>query len=75
MTADQIKAYLDRLPGVLAVWWFIENVNDEHPHRQEIFFYLRERVRRYHYQPDRKDQHESYKVELGYDDLLFARME
>jgi hypothetical protein len=39
--------YLDLLPGVLALWWFMENVNDEHPHRSELFFYCRERVRRY----------------------------
>lgn len=75
MSFQQITNYLDKLPGVLALWWFMENINDDHPERQEIFFYLRERVRRYHYQPDRVDQHDSYKIELGYDAELFKRME
>lgn len=44
MNIEQTVAYLDTLPGVLALFWFMENVSDEHPHRQELFFYCRERV-------------------------------
>jgi hypothetical protein len=45
MTFDQTKDLLDGLPLVSALWWFIENVNEDTPHRSELFFYLRERVR------------------------------
>lgn len=45
MTLQQIKDYLGTLPMAQALWWFIENVNDDHADRQEIFFYLRERIR------------------------------
>lgn len=47
MTLTETTAHLDTLPGVLALFWFMENVGDEHPHRNELFFYCRERVRRY----------------------------
>ena len=29
-----------------ALWWFIENVDDDHPARTDLFFYLRERMRK-----------------------------
>jgi hypothetical protein len=45
VTFDETKGHLDGLPLVAALWWFIENVNEDHPHRNELFFYLRERVR------------------------------
>lgn len=45
MTFTEIKAYLDPLPLVDALWWFIENLNDDDPVQSEVFFYLRERVR------------------------------
>jgi hypothetical protein len=32
-------------PLVQALWWFIENVSDEHPERSEMFFALRARYR------------------------------
>lgn len=39
------KDYLDSLTLTNALWWFIENIDFEHPDRNEIFFYLRERMR------------------------------
>lgn len=45
MTAEQTIAYLCSLELADALWWFIENVNDETPGRTEIYFALRERVR------------------------------
>lgn len=44
MTYQQIKDYLDGLPMANALWWFIENVSDDNPHRNEVFFYLRGRM-------------------------------
>jgi hypothetical protein len=38
-------AYLSGLPLVEALWWFIENIPDDHPRRNDVFFYLRERYR------------------------------
>lgn len=43
MTFEQIKDHLNGLPVVYALWWFIENMNEESAHRSETFFYLRER--------------------------------
>lgn len=43
--ADRYIAYLDTLPLVNAMWWFIENVTPDSSYRTEVFFYLRERVR------------------------------
>lgn len=37
------KSYLDSLDIADALWWFIENIHENHPDRSEIFFYLRER--------------------------------
>lgn len=45
MTLVQTLRHLDRLPLALALWWFIEEVADEAPNRNAVFFYLRERVR------------------------------
>jgi len=45
-----MKAYLDTLPLVTALWWFIENTpEDDLAARNEIFFYLRERTRKSNY--------------------------
>jgi hypothetical protein len=44
MTYEQITDYLNGRPLVSALWWYIENVNEDHPHRNQLFFYLRERV-------------------------------
>ena len=44
MNYEQIKAYLETLPLAEALWWFIENGSDEN--RTDVFFYLRERVRK-----------------------------
>ena len=45
MTYAQTVAYLDGQPLALALWWFIENVTEDNADRNELFFYLRERVR------------------------------
>ena len=37
--------HLKSVPLNDALWWFIENVNEEDPHRNDYFFALRERVR------------------------------
>ncbi|HVH93181.1 MAG TPA: hypothetical protein VM783_17590 [Candidatus Acidoferrum sp.] len=66
MSYQEIIDYLDSLPGVLALFWFMENVSDEHLHRQQLFFYCRERARRY--------QH-NYKAELKYDAIMFKKKE
>lgn len=39
---DNTDEYLDTLPLVDALWWFIEN---EHECGSDVFFYLRERYR------------------------------
>jgi len=44
-TFAETKTYLDGLPLADAFWWFIENSNEDDPHRSELFFYLRERYR------------------------------
>jgi hypothetical protein len=74
-TYQQIAEYLDALPGVLALWWFMENVNDDHPHRSELFFYCRERVRRYSHNAHKADQRSAYLDELEWDREAFRRLE
>jgi hypothetical protein len=66
MTPAEIKADLDALPGALALFWYMENVDDEHPHRTELFFYCRERARRYG---------TNWHAELKFDKLMFERIE
>lgn len=51
MTFEEIKNHLETCNIVNALWWFVENVNEESPHRSEVFFYLRERVRGYQGNP------------------------
>lgn len=43
----QLKAieHLNTLDLANALWWFIENIDADHKDRNDIFFYLRERVR------------------------------
>jgi hypothetical protein len=43
--AERYVAYLNTLPLVSALWWFIENVTPDSSYRTEVFFHLRERVR------------------------------
>ncbi len=38
-------AYLATLPLTDALFWFIENVDDDMPGRSKVFFHLRGRVR------------------------------
>ncbi len=45
MVKNEIIHYLDMISLTEALWWFIENVTDKTPSRNEVFFYLRERVR------------------------------
>lgn len=42
---ERDKAILDPMELAGALWWFIENVSSDAPHRTALFFYLRERVR------------------------------
>lgn len=37
--------HLQSLPLEHALWWFIENVTADDPHRTDYFFLLRERFR------------------------------
>lgn len=45
MNTEETKDYLHGLPLTQALWWFIENSNEDDPNRSELFFYMRERVR------------------------------
>lgn len=45
MTAHQTIDYLKTLVLVQALWWFIENSDPSNDWNNEVFFYLRERVR------------------------------
>ena len=47
MSTNKQIAYLETLPLVHALWWWIENVTVDDPSRTETFFYLRERVHIY----------------------------
>jgi hypothetical protein len=43
-----VSVWMDYLKSVdltTALWWFIEQTNEDTPGRSDIFFYLRERVR------------------------------
>lgn len=44
-TPSETIAYLEQLELATALWWFIENLNEEPSGRSEIFFSLRERMR------------------------------
>ena len=48
MNFNQTKRYLDKFDLTAALWWFIENCNEDDPIRSSVFFYLRERVRSRH---------------------------
>jgi hypothetical protein len=45
MDFEQTKQYLNTLSLADALWWFIENTGYEDEHREDLFFYLRERKR------------------------------
>jgi hypothetical protein len=72
MTLEEKKDYLDALPGVLALWWFMENVSDEDPDRQALFFHCRERVRRY--QGDGHHSSKPWVEELQFDKWAFEQI-
>ncbi len=42
---ESIKNYFDTVSLSDALWWFIENIDEEHPDKTDIYFYLRERMR------------------------------
>jgi hypothetical protein len=44
-THQDYTKYLAGLPLVEAMWWFIENIDEEHPARSACAFFLRERYR------------------------------
>jgi hypothetical protein len=46
MNTEQTKAYLDGQALAQALWWFIENVAADAANRTELFFHLRERMRK-----------------------------
>lgn len=46
MTPKETINYLKGESLVSALWWFIENMNADATLANEVFFYLRERVRR-----------------------------
>lgn len=44
-TGKQIIKLLEKMSIIQALWWYIEEMTDEHPARSEVFFYLRARYR------------------------------
>lgn len=58
MNYDQIIDHLDTLPITHALWWFIENVAEDSPHRTPLFFYLRSRFRVYQENPKGEQRYE-----------------
>lgn len=42
---ERVIAYMDSLPLVQALWWFIENGIDDSPSGTAVFFHTRERVK------------------------------
>lgn len=65
MDYQQTIDYLDSLPSTLALFWVMENVNEEHPQRQQFFFYCRERARQVQ---------QNFKQEQKFDAILYKRM-
>lgn len=45
ITEKEMIEYINTVSLVDALWWFIENVNEDTPGRTALFFRLRERVR------------------------------
>jgi len=39
------RTYVDGLPIVEALWWFIENINSDDSRHNDWFFYMRRRYR------------------------------
>lgn len=64
MTFDSARDYLDTLPTTYALWWFIENVAEDSPIRTELFFYLRERFRKYQQDPKAEHRYEGQWLKL-----------
>ena len=62
MTLQEKIDHLDGLPGMIALYWIMENVAEDDPDRSQLSFYARSRVRRY--QSD-------YKTELKFDRQRF----
>jgi hypothetical protein len=46
MTTKETIKWLESQSLVTALWWFIENVTLETPGHTDLFFYLRERVKK-----------------------------
>lgn len=42
---DEDIQQLEGMDLIDALWWFIENVDNDNPNRSEMFFHLRERMR------------------------------
>jgi hypothetical protein len=45
MNAEQMIAYTDTLLLEYALWWYIENTNEDTVGRTDLFFHLRQRMR------------------------------
>ncbi|WP_421991718.1 hypothetical protein [Roseococcus sp.] len=43
--SESVIKRLGKMHITSALWWFIENMPDNSPHRNDAFFHLRERVR------------------------------
>lgn len=70
---QQTVDYLHALPGVLALYWFMENVGTDDPNRSTLFFYCRERVRRYQSNSAHPTD-KPWEIELESDAEKFNRM-
>ena len=42
----KVKEMLDGMSTLQALFWFVENIHEDHPQRSDLFFYCRERIRR-----------------------------
>lgn len=42
----KVKEMLDGMSSLRALFWFIENIHQDHPQRDDLFFYCRERIRK-----------------------------
>lgn len=63
MNLQETIDHLNILPLPHALWWFIENVGEDHPHRTELFFHMRDRMR--NYSPEKE-----HKYELRWEELM-----
>jgi hypothetical protein len=58
MNTQEKLDHLHTLPFPHAAWWFIENVAADDPGRTDLFFYMRERFRKYQADPKAEQRYE-----------------